>query len=130
MTTRRQEKVARVIKEVASDAISNRLSDPRISGLISVTEVDVAADLRNANVYVSIFGCDEAAQRKTFAAITSAKNRIQSFVAEKVQSKFCPVLHIFLDEKLKKTIETLRLIDKATANIPRRVEEDIQPPEL
>lgn len=115
MATRRQEKVARVIKEAVSDAITNRLSDPRIEGFISVTEVEVAADLRNANVYISIFGSDEPAQRKTFAAITHAKSRIQSFVAERVKSKFCPILHIHLDEKIKKTLETLRLIEQATA---------------
>jgi ribosome-binding factor A len=55
MATRRQEKVARVVKEVVSDAIANHLNDPRIEGFVSVTRVDMSADLRSADVYLSIF---------------------------------------------------------------------------
>jgi len=80
MVTRRQEKVARVVKEAVSDAISNHLNDPRIEGLISVTKVEMAADLRHADVYVSIFGKDEAAQNKTFTAIRHARSRIRSVI--------------------------------------------------
>ncbi|MHC4322733.1 MAG: 30S ribosome-binding factor RbfA [Planctomycetota bacterium] len=113
MATRRQEKVARIVKEAVSDAIAHHLNDPRISGFVSVTRVDMGADLRNADVYISVFGSDEAGQNKAFMAITHAKSRIQSLLADKVQSKFCPVLHFYKDEKFKKTLETLNLIDQA-----------------
>jgi len=113
MATRRQEKVARIVRESVSDAISNHLSDPRIEGLVSVTRVDMAADLRSADVYISIFGKDEASQNKTFAAIEHAKSRIQSLLAGRVQSKFCPVLRFHKDDKFKKTLETMKLIDEA-----------------
>ena len=126
MATRRQEKVARVVKEAVSDAITHHLSDPRIEGFVSVTRVDMATDLRNANVYVSIFGGDETAQNKTFAAIAHAKSRIQSRVAGKLQSKFCPVLHFYRDEKFKKTLETMRLIDQAVSELDKKnPEEDL-----
>ena len=113
--TRRQEKVARVIKEVVSDAIANHLGDPRIVGFVSVTQVDMAPDLRNAEVYLSIFGKDPADQNKTFEAIKHARTKIQSLVAREVQSKFCPVLHFHLDDKFKKTLETMRLIEEAAS---------------
>jgi ribosome-binding factor A len=112
MSTRRQEKVARAIKEAVSDAIANHLNDPRIEGFVSVTRVDMAADLRAADVYLSIFGKDEAAQNKTYAAITHARSRIQSLLAGKLQCKFCPVLRFQLDEKFKKALEIIRLIDE------------------
>lgn len=117
MATRRQEKVARVVKEAVSDAIAQHLNDPRISGFVSITRVDMTADLRNASVYISIFGSDEAGQNKAFTAITHAKSRIQSFVASQVRSKFCPVLHFYKDEKFKKTLETLNLIDQAVKDL-------------
>jgi ribosome-binding factor A len=113
MATRRQEKVARIVKEAVSDAIANHLNDPRIDGFVSVTRVDMATDLRNADVYLSFFGSNEAGQNKGFIAITHAKSRIQSLLAGKVQSKFCPVLHFYKDEKFKKTLEILNLIDQA-----------------
>jgi len=113
MATRRQEKVARIVKEAVSDAIAHHLNDPRISGFVSITRVEMTTDLRNANVYLSVFGSDEAGQNKAFVAITHAKSRIQSLLASQVQSKFCPVLHFYKDEKFKKTLEILNLIDKA-----------------
>jgi len=124
MATRRQEKVARVVKEGVSDAIAHHLSDPRIEGFVSVTRVEMAADLRNADVYVSIFGKDESSQNKTFAAITHAKSRIQSLVAGKLQSKFCPVLHFYSDEKFKKTLETMKLIDQAVSGLEKEDDEE------
>ena len=117
MATRRQEKVARVIKEAVSDAIANRLSDPRIEGFVSVTRVETTPDLRNAEVYISIFGRDEASQKKTFAAIEHARSRIQSLLAVKLESKFCPVLRFQMDEKFKKTLETMNIIDEAVKGL-------------
>lgn len=118
--TRRQEKVARVVKEAVSDAIMNHLSDPRIEGFVSVTRVEMTADLRIANVYISIFGKDQNSQNKTFTAILHAKNRIQSFVADKISSKFCPVLHLYRDDEFKKTLETMRLIDQAVSEYKKK----------
>jgi len=124
MATRRQEKVARVVKEAVSDAITHHLSDPRIEGFVSVTRVEMSSDLRNAKVYLSIFGKDETSQDKTFMAISHAKSRIQSMVGGKLHSKFCPVLHIYRDEKFKKTLETMNIIDKAISELEKRESEE------
>jgi len=130
MPTIRQEKVARVIREVVCDAVANRLSDPRIEGFVSVMKVDVAADLRTANVYISIFGCSDAAQNKTFAALTHARSRIQSLLANKLRdTKFCPVLRLFRDEGFKKTQQTMKLIDEAASEFKKK-ESDEQKTDL
>ena len=115
MPTRRQEKVARVVKEAVSDAIANHLNDPRIECFVSVTRVELASDLRNADVYLSIFGKDETSQKKTFTAISHARSRIQSLLSGKVKSKFCPVLNFRMDQKFKKTLEIMNLINKAVS---------------
>lgn len=120
MATRRQEKVARVVKEAVSEAIANHLNDPRIEGFVSVTRVDIGADLRNADVYLSIFGKDERSHNKTFAAITHARSRIQSLLADKSQSKFCPILHFFRDENFKKALETMKLIEQAANELDEK----------
>ncbi len=109
-----------MVKEAVSDAITRHLNDPRIEGFVSVTRVDVAGDLRSAEVYLSIFGKDETGQNKTFAAIEHAKSRIQSLLAHRVQSKFCPVLRFHRDEQFKKTLEIMRLIDQAVGEMKQR----------
>ena len=112
MPTRRQQKVARVVREAVSDAVNNHLNDPRIKGFISVTRVEMAPDLRNSDVYLSIFGVEPTDVKKTLLAINHARTRIQSLVAAKMHSKFCPVLQFHEDEQFKKTMETMNLIDR------------------
>lgn len=124
MATRRQEKVARIVRQAVSEAISNHLNDPRIEGLVSVTRVEMATDLRSANVYISILGKDQASQNKTFTAIEHAKHRIQSLLAESLQSKFCPVLRFHMDEKYKKTLDILKLIEKTSSEHKENIIDD------
>jgi ribosome-binding factor A len=126
MPTRRQEKVARVIREVVSDAIANHLSDPRITGFVSVTRVEVTPDLRNADVFLSILAPDESAKELTFTAITHARTRIQSFLAGALESKFCPVLRFQQDEQFRRTLEVMKLIDQVASE---RQKKDTDPQE-
>ena len=114
MPTRRQAKVSRVVKEAVSEAILSHLSDPRIEGIVSVTSVELSPDLRRADVYLSILGKDESSSKKTYIAINHARSKIQRFLGDRIQSKFCPVLRFHRDENLQKTLETMRLIEQAT----------------
>jgi len=115
MTTRRQEKIAQVVKQAVSRAIQQDLNDPRIEGIVSVTVVEMAADLRSAEVYLSVLGRSPGAENATYAAIQGARRRIQGVVAKAVKSKFCPVIQLHKDEKFKKTLETMNLIDRAAS---------------
>jgi ribosome-binding factor A len=117
MSTRRQEKLARVIRDTVSDAITNHLNDPRIEALVSITRVQVAADLHTADVYLSVFGKADSANNKTFIAIEHARSHIQSFVANRIDSKFCPVLRFYKDEAFHKTLETMKLIDQISSEL-------------
>jgi ribosome-binding factor A len=120
MPTRRQAKVSRVVKEAVSEAILSHLNDPRIEGIVSVTGVEMSPDLRRADVYLSILGKDEASSNKTYIAVNHARSKIQRFLGERIQSKFCPVLRFHKDEKLKKTLETMRLIEQATNELKEK----------
>jgi len=114
MSQRRQEKMARVVKEAVSDIINNHLQDPRIEGFISVTEVKPEPDLKKADVFLSIMGKSEEKQRLTFIGIQHAAGRIQALLGGYVKSRFCPHLSFHIDDRLKKTMETLRLIDEVS----------------
>jgi ribosome-binding factor A len=131
MPSRRQEKVARIVREVVSRAISTQLSDPRIVGIVSVTRVEMAPDLRAADVYLSIFESSEsqeqkveAHRKKTLSAINHARSFIQSLLADRLESKFCPVLHFHSDEKYRKTMEVIKLIDQVSSEFDDSSEQD------
>ena len=117
MPSRRQEKIARVVRESVSDTISNRLNDPRIEGFVSVTEVDVSPDLRNAVVFLSVMSGDESSRRKTFYAIEHATRHIQARLSHRMTSRFCPRLHFREDTKIKNTLDTLKIIEKAAKEL-------------
>lgn len=122
MPSRRQERMSRVIKEAVSDIINNHLQDPRIEGFISVTEVRPEPDLKSAEVFISIMAANDSKQRLAFAAIQHAAGRIQSLLGDYIESRYCPHLYFHLDERLKKVMETMRLIDEVS-NEPKPEDE-------
>jgi ribosome-binding factor A len=111
--TRRQEKIKSLIKVTVSDIIQNRLNDPRIEGFVTVTEVDVSPDVRNADIYLSVMASTETIERRTHIAIQHATKHIQSLLAERMTTRFVPILRLLKDEKIKKTLDTLRVIEEA-----------------
>lgn len=105
--------MARAIRDSVSRAIGTKLSDPRITGLVSVTGVTISPDAKNATVYLSIFGADETAAKLTFTAIRHAAGHLQAILGKDLPGRTCPYLGFELDNQMKKTLETLRLIDEA-----------------
>ena len=112
MTSRRQHKIARAIRESVSHTIQYRLSDPRITGLVSVTEVDVAPDMKSAKVYLSILTPNDKQSQQTFEGICHAIGPIQHQLGHDLTGKYCPHLHFEMDTKMKKTLQTLKLIER------------------
>ena len=125
--TRRQQKMMSLIKEQLSDIIQNRLNDPRIEGFVTITEVNLSPDIRNADVYLSVMAADEIIEKRTHIAIRHATKHIQSLLAERMTTRFVPILRLLKDEKIKKTLETLRVIEEAAQEYR---EKDGQLPDL
>lgn len=122
----RLDKLASEVRQVISDAIIHRLSDPRISKFASVTRVSVAADLATADVYVSVLG-DEAEGRKTLAGLTHARGRIQGLLAKAIRTRQCPHIRFHLDASIKKGDETIRLIEETVGQSEEATESTDEP---
>jgi ribosome-binding factor A len=117
MAGRRLERVAEAIREVASSAILFELKDPRVQG-VTVLRAEVTGDLRHAKIFVSLMG--EAKQQKlTIHGLNHARGFIQSKVADRLQTRWTPVIQFVVDESVKKSIEISRLIEKAMATSPK-----------
>jgi len=107
-------RVAHIIRDVLSDAIANKLSDPRISRFTSVTKIELSPDLRIANVYVSVMG-SEADGRTTMQGLESAHGLLQTRVAKNLDIRHCPELRLHLDLSLKRASQILDLIQASAA---------------
>jgi ribosome-binding factor A len=112
VVSRRQQKVASVIRESVSEIIVKRLSDPRIEGFISVTSVSVSPDLKQADIGLSIFAKSEESRMKTFRAIEHASSFIQHIVGDDLSLRHCPYLSFYVDSKLEERLETLDIIER------------------
>src|SRR5246127_2504570 len=122
MKTHRLARVAEVIREVASQVILFELRDPRIKN-VTVTRAEVSGDLQHAKVYVSIMGTPKE-QQLCLHGLRHAAGFLQSKLADRLQTRFTPVIHFVLDQGVKNSIEVSRLINEALAQSAPKVETD------
>jgi ribosome-binding factor A len=127
----RMGRLANIIRDVVSDAISNRVWDPRVSRFTSVTRVELSPDMRIANVYVSVMGPDAEATR-TMQGLQSARGMVQTRVAHRLDIRVCPILRFHLDVGIKVAIETFRQLQEVVGDQTedRRRAEEIEPDQL
>ena len=114
MKTHRTARIAEVIREVASETILFKMSDPRIS-MVTVLRAEVSGDLQHAKIYVSVMG-DEEHQKETLYALNGAAGFVQSQLADRMKTRFLPVLTFVLDQGVKRSLEISKLIQEALTN--------------
>lgn len=112
MPSFRPAKMASLVRDLISDAIANKLNDPRISPLASVTRVEVSGDLTVAKVYVSVYG-SERDSRRTLRGLDHAAGHIQRLLARQLQTRHCPEVRFLADASVKGTFETVRVIEES-----------------
>jgi ribosome-binding factor A len=119
MSSRRLLKAAEAIREVVSMAILTELKDPRVK-YVTVTYVEVAADMRSAKVHVSIMG-SETQQNLALRGLQNAAGFLQHLLSEKIDTRYTPRLVFVLDQGVKHSIavaEILRGVLPATPTPP------------
>lgn len=96
MPTQRQQRVNSLLQREISDILRREMEDPRV-GFITVTGVDVSADLRHATVNVSVLG-DAESKRQTLRALIRARNFIRNHLGDRLDLRRVPQLTIHLDD--------------------------------
>lgn len=99
MASVRVEKVQQLIKEEVSAILANGLKDPRV-GFVTVTKVDVSADLKNAKLYVSILGSDKQIE-DSWIGLNNSKGYIRTELAHRIRLKFMPNITFHMDTSLE-----------------------------
>ncbi|HEY8503209.1 MAG TPA: 30S ribosome-binding factor RbfA [Gemmataceae bacterium] len=111
MKAHRLARVNEVVREVASETILFELRDPRVKN-VTVTRAEVSPDLQHAKVYVSVMG-SEKEQRLTMHGLRHAAGFVQSKLADRMRTRYTPVIQFVLDRGVKNSIEVTRLINEA-----------------
>jgi ribosome-binding factor A len=118
----RPDRVAEEFREVLAEEIP-RLKDPRI-GFVTVTRVDVSADLRRATIFYTVLG-ENRDHRATRAGLQSARTHLRSQLGHQVRLKFTPELEFEEDVGLAQVERVTELLKQIQAE-QRTSEEAVQ----
>ena len=111
--THRIEQVESTLRKALAQVLQRSISDPRIRGLVSITDVDVSPDMKQAKVLVSVL--PEEYEKRTVAGLKAANRHIQGEVKKLVALRVVPHLNFELDQSLKQAEQVYQAIDEAKA---------------
>jgi ribosome-binding factor A len=105
---RRQQRVAEVIQRRAAEFIRDELKDPRI-GFLTITGVEVNADLTYATLFVSVLGTEQE-QRDTMYALRRAKGLIKRDIGDWLRIRTTPEIIFEQDTSIERGTRILQLM--------------------
>jgi ribosome-binding factor A len=108
--SRRSDRISDLLREEISKIISNQLKDPRINGLVSITQVDVSPDLRLARAYVSIFG-NSSEKKLALEGLTSSSGFLRRQLGSTLGFRRIPEIQFILDDSMEHGNNLLTIID-------------------
>src|SRR5213595_2699060 len=112
--TRRTEMLGSTIQKELAEIIMRELSDPRLTGMPSITRVKVSPDLSIADVYVTIMGTP-GVQNAALNALRHSAGMMRTKLTDAMTLRVAPFLKFHIDEDLKRELEVQDLLAKVRA---------------
>lgn len=111
MAVDRLERVNALLKRVIGESMFRVLQGDDVNpGVVTVTDVACAKNLRNATVKVSVFG-ESAEQNRVLGHIIRRTHEFERIVNAQVRLKFTPQLRFVIDHSLEKGDHVLEILD-------------------
>src|SRR5215213_6570660 len=105
----RLDRVNEVLKRELSELIQREITFP--AKLVTVQQVDVTPNLKQAHVYVSMIGSDDE-QRASMAQLHGHRSILQNELSKRVVLKYTPHLHFRLDESVERGTRILGILEQ------------------
>jgi ribosome-binding factor A len=86
-------------------------------GLVTVSSVRTAPDLRTAKVNISTINASEIERTRILKILLAEKFEIQTRISKNVHIKYTPVLSFALDDSFEKADRVLAIISEIETNI-------------
>lgn len=113
----RARKLGERIQVIVAEALEFRVKDPRL-GFVTITEVRVTNDLREATVYYTVYGDDEEHENSA-AALASATGMLRTEVGRRTGVRHTPSLAFIADAVPEAARHVEELIRQAHADDAR-----------
>jgi len=95
----RSKRISDLMKEEISLIIHNELKDPRISGIITTTKVELSQDLSLAKVFLSILDTEER-KKEIFQTLAKSKGFIKKLLSTRIEIRKLPDIRFEEDKSL------------------------------
>jgi len=118
----RPNRVADQIRAELAELLTREVHDPGI-GFVTLTRVQVSADLQAARVYYTALG-DEAARRRTARALDRAAPFLRRQIGARLRLRRVPQLTFLYDESIAGQDRIEQILNEIHANTPRAGEDD------
>ena len=103
--SRRQKRVSEQIRHELSTLLKREARDPRLAE-VTITEVQVSPDLRQAQIYVSGLGD----RQQILRALASASSYLRRHLAERLALRLVPEVRFRWDDSLERGQRILELL--------------------
>ena len=107
------------IHQILSQLLLREVSDPRLQD-ITVTEVQLDAELMYAKVYVNALG-DESREQEVMQGLKKANGYLRREVGKRIRIRNTPELHFYWD----KTLERAQRINNLISSLDIPPEEEV-----
>ncbi len=114
----RSSRLGEEIRKIVSDLLLREIKDPRLSGIVSISAVEVTEDGSYATIYISVLGSNAAEETSgeekndVLAAFKSARGLIRREIGKQIKLRHVPDLTFKLDTSLEYGRHISKLIDE------------------
>jgi ribosome-binding factor A len=105
-TFKRAARVSDQMKQEIADILMRKIKDPRI-GFVTITDVEITDDLKNAKVFVSVYGGDKDASLK---GLKSASPFIRSELGRRMRLRVVPEILFRFDSTVEQGAHIMELL--------------------
>jgi len=112
--SRRSERTSKLIQREISELLEREVNDPRLSKLISVTEVTLSPDLKHAKIFVSTLGSEINNKEDILAGFNNATGFLRKELASHLKLKYTPQLSFHYDDSIERGARLLKLMGELT----------------
>ena len=122
MKSQRARRVGEEIQHELADLLRHEVKDPRV-GMVTVTHVEVAADLSHAKVHFThLAGREHGGE--AVAALARTSGFLRSQLARRLTTYKVPQLAFVYDDSIESGLALSRLIDEAVAEDAKHPRDD------
>ena len=108
---RRTDRINELLRQEISQLLARQVKDPRLDGVISITQVNTTNDLRSARVLISVMG-DAETKKNALEGIQSAATYLRRALRDRLAMKYVPFFSFEVDNTLEDADHLFQILDQ------------------